>query len=196
MTEQKQLLFCVIMIMALACGILIVWISGGLRDKLKKLAKKSQDNDRTQGQGILDMDRKLRCRISDHRGSSEFCNNYDFAIRNVDVHPNEYFEYFIQGLGYPLIEQIEIKEMTSSYRNLYITAVVCNKVGKRYISFWGHYSEKDSRDFMKKLYSVMTDYSLDTDYEAKETIDSIIKRARGEYISKEEEMEKYGYRWE
>lgn len=121
------------------------------------------------------------------RKDDDYSNRTDFSLdsRHPDTSAVEYFYYTMDGLRWPIIGDIVLKNDCISCR-VYPT-------DGNWIRVWFFNLNKEL-EFTKKLFDLFKEYEESGCKPAHgdEPIESIIRRARGKELN---ELEKYGFSW-
>ncbi|CAD5240817.1 putative membrane protein [Klebsiella phage vB_KqM-Bilbo] len=127
----------------------------------------------------------LSMRKRNDDGSLHHLTDFSLDARHPDTSAVEYFYYTMDGLKWPIIGDIVIKEECISCR-VYPT-------DGNWIRVWFFNLNKEL-EFTKKLFDLFKEYEESGCKPAHgdEPIESIIRRARGKELN---ELEKYGFSW-
>lgn len=115
----------------------------------------------------------------------------DFKLRGIEesTTPKECFEYIMNGLHWPVLEQIKPNE---DHIILYVTSLIHGTDKTHSARLW-IFGKSDS-EFLKELFLYFYNYrNSGCPYlEVTEPIESILARARGQEI---DYVKKYGFAW-
>lgn len=120
----------------------------------------------------------------------------DFSLEQKDLNttPEEYFQYFMEGLGWPSIECCILRT------NYFYVTIVCKsdqQVAEPNQRVWFYnYSDLDNH-FLVSLHRLFKEYmdNGSTQNPTVETVESIVERARARNESKSDYLSKYGFIW-
>ncbi|YP_009966733.1 membrane protein [Salmonella phage Se-J] len=120
----------------------------------------------------------------------------DFSLEQKDPNttPEEYFQYFMEGLGWPFIEYCILRT------NYFYVTIVCKgdqQVAEPKQRVWFYnYSDSDNH-FLVSLHRLFKEYmdNGSTQTPTVETVESIVERARARNESKSVYLSKYGFVW-
>ncbi|AXY85278.1 hypothetical protein M1Y69_003629 [Salmonella enterica] len=120
--------------------------------------------------------------------------DFNLGDKDPNTTSEEYFYYFMEGMGWPFIEYCSLKS------NYFYVTIVCKSdqhVAEPNQRVWFYnYSDLDNH-FLVSLHRLFKEYmdNGSTQTPTVETVESIVERARARNESKSDYLSKYGFIW-
>ncbi|UPU15771.1 hypothetical protein STP55_orf00180 [Salmonella phage STP55] len=118
-------------------------------------------------------------------------DDFNLEHKDPDTTPEEYFQYFMKGLGWPFIESCELKSKSNGFY-----AKIARKDEYQIVWFW-NYNDTHNKQFLIYLHGLFKEYmnNGNVPIHKVETVESIVYRARTRNGAKPDYLSKYGFVW-